>query len=63
MPDRIIIVETCEKCPFVEVNWGACNDKYPGNRYFCNHELNANAPEKIEITTIPDWCQLEIQGD
>ena len=52
---RKIVIETCK-------DWGLALEitkEWPDTVFYCNHELNGNAPEKIESDTIPEWCQLE----
>ena len=57
---RKIVIDKCGNCPYVDTDPEMMPiDKGYGDELFCNHDLNGNAPEKIESDTIPDWCQLE----
>ena len=58
--NRKIIITQCKECPYVEKHYEVINKVIGyGNVYYCNHDMNGNAPEKINVSTIPDWCQLD----
>ena len=59
---RIIVIGQCIDCPFVDTGWGLALEitkECPNTVYYCTCELNAEAPEKVDKNTIPDWCPLE----
>jgi hypothetical protein len=49
MPKKILIIEKCEKCPFME--WSATCP-------CCDHN-QSSFKEIPDFETIPDWCPLE----
>lgn len=60
---RKIIIKRCKDCPYVESHYEIVKGIGYKDIYYCNHDMNGNAPEKIKVNTIPDWCQLDKEGE
>ena len=61
--NRKIVIGQCIDCPFVDTGWGLALEitkEWPNTVYYCTCDLNAEAHEKVDKNTIPDWCPLEI---